>query len=131
MTSTHILFAFYVILLHKYTGQKSIIIAVPVNLRNTDILNSVVGFFINTILLKIEITPQSSYLDIIQQVKKKFLSGFENRYLPTQDIISIIRENKSSFSVEDVPCSFNSTTFPVSSFDKMDYNILDLSLIHI
>ncbi len=129
VTSTHILFAFYVILLHKYTGQKSIIIAVPVNLRNTDVLNSVVGFFINTILLKIEITPQSSYLDIIQQVKKKFLSGFENRYLPTQDIISIIRENKSSFSVEDVPCSFNSTTFPVSSFDKMDYNILDLEPI--
>jgi len=89
-------------------------------------LDNVVGFFVNTVLLHIEIVPQSSYLDIIQQVKKKFLDAFENRYLPTQEIISLIRKNIPSFTVEDIPCSFNSTTFPLSSSDNMEYTILNL-----
>lgn len=81
-----LLTAFYV-LLARFTGQRDIIIGVPVSVRPSAILEDLVGLFLNTIPIRIDCDTVDKSLVITEYVRKIFIDAFEHRQLPLDEII--------------------------------------------
>lgn len=70
--------AFY-ILLHKYTGQKDIIIGTPTAGRPKADLDKIIGMFINTVVMRNYPDGPKSFINFLNEVKETSLRAFENQ----------------------------------------------------
>jgi amino acid adenylation domain-containing protein len=89
-----LLTAFYV-LLARFTGQRDIIIGVPVSVRPSAILEDLVGLFLNTIPIRIDCDSVDKSLLITEHVRKIFIDAFEHRQLPLDEIIKAAEFERS------------------------------------
>ncbi len=77
----------YSILLHRYTGQNSIVIGTPVAGRNRVELEELIGFFINTIVIRIDVYSNLTFIDLLQQTKEITLQAFAHQDLPFEKLV--------------------------------------------
>ncbi|MDH5548120.1 MAG: amino acid adenylation domain-containing protein [Gammaproteobacteria bacterium] len=75
------------VLLARLTGQKDIIIASPVAGRDHIDLQPLIGFFLNTILLRHNINSSNTVTDFLKQVKNTTLSGLHHQHYPFDELI--------------------------------------------
>jgi amino acid adenylation domain-containing protein len=90
-----ILFAAYSILLADYTGQKEMIIGVPVAGRNNPILNSIIGVFINTLPVKSKIVEDIAIPVFIRMQRDTILTAFDNQDYPIEELIDKLEMSRN------------------------------------
>ncbi|MBS1664513.1 MAG: amino acid adenylation domain-containing protein [Bacteroidetes bacterium] len=78
------------ILLHRYTGQKDIIIGSPFAGRQHADLEGQVGFYVNTLALRIFIEDTDSFSTILEQVKNTTLSASEHQAYPFDELVEAL-----------------------------------------
>jgi non-ribosomal peptide synthetase component F len=66
-----LLLASFQTLLHRYSGQADIRVGVPVANRNRVETEGLIGFFVNTQVLKAEFDGQQTFRSLLQQVKSR------------------------------------------------------------
>ena len=76
------------ILLYAYTGQDDICIGTPVANRSVKEVNNLIGYFVNTIPLRLRIDPQSSFNTFLKYVKEECLECFNFQEVPLERIVS-------------------------------------------
>ncbi len=72
----------FTLLLSRYSQQDDITIGTPIANRSDDQLEDVIGLFLNTLVLRNQIHPDYSFIDLLQQVKANTLSAFQHQDLP-------------------------------------------------
>ena len=85
----------YYVFLHKYTGQSDILVGTPITNRATQSLEKVLGFFINTVVLRNTIKDDTSFSELIQEVKKNTLSAFSNKDVPFDTLVKELKVERS------------------------------------
>ncbi len=78
------------ILLYRHTGQSDICIGTPVAGRRQQELESMIGFFLNTLALRSEVDPQASFYSLLQQVKQTTLNAYEHQEVPFEKIVEAL-----------------------------------------
>lgn len=78
--------AFHV-LLHRNTGQDSIVVGSPVAGRSDLAEEGVIGCFVNTLPLRADITPALCTRDLIRQVRTTCLDAFMHQDLPFELLV--------------------------------------------
>ena len=81
-----LLTAFYLLLV-RFTGNKDIVIGTPVSVRPDPLLEQLIGLFLNTVPIRIDISNEEPTSSITQIVKQAFVHAFEHRELPLEEII--------------------------------------------
>jgi NRPS condensation-like uncharacterized protein len=76
------LVGFIEILIYKYTEQKDIIIGCPVAGRDHPDLEDQIGFYTNTLALRVEIMDSDNIDDVLKKVKVSVLEAFEHSAYP-------------------------------------------------
>ncbi|MGQ3495076.1 condensation domain-containing protein, partial [Acinetobacter baumannii] len=61
----------YMLLLHKYSNQQQIIIGCPFANRNQPETQNMLGLFMNTLPLKLDIVPEATLREIIGDVRSE------------------------------------------------------------
>ena len=84
---TSLLTVLYV-LLYKYTCQEDIIIGTPIANRHYPGVQDLIGFFINTLPLRISINKEYTFKDLLQKVRKVVLEAHEHQDLPFEDLLN-------------------------------------------
>lgn len=84
--------AAFSILLHRHTGSTSLAIGVPVRTGDGD---GVVGFFVNTVVVVIEIKPQDPVEAVLRQVRSATLDAMEHRDVPFEKVVQATRSTRS------------------------------------
>lgn len=69
-------------LIYKYSGQKDLVVGTPVSGRSHYDLKPVVGFFVNTLALRINLDPQESFIAFLAKVKDDVLNSLEHQDYP-------------------------------------------------
>ncbi|NRA56463.1 MAG: amino acid adenylation domain-containing protein, partial [Gammaproteobacteria bacterium] len=82
-----LLLASFQILLFRYSGQTDIRIGVPIANRNREETNKLIGFFVNTQVLKAEVDGQISFTDLLQQVKQTTIDAQSYQDLPFDQLV--------------------------------------------
>lgn len=83
------------ILLHRYSGQEDIVVGVPVSGRNRLELENMIGFFINTLALRSDLSGNPSFREVAQRVRKVVVDGITHQELPFERLVEELRPERS------------------------------------
>ncbi|MDF3203267.1 amino acid adenylation domain-containing protein, partial [Pseudomonas sp. 1912-s] len=90
-----VLLASFQLLLHRYSGQRDVRVGVPVANRNRPETKGLIGFFVNTQVLKAEIDGQMSFRALLAQVKQAALGAQEHQELPFEQLVEALHPERS------------------------------------
>ncbi|VVP22676.1 Linear gramicidin synthase subunit B [Pseudomonas fluorescens] len=90
-----LLLASFQTLLHRYSGQADIRVGVPVANRNRVETEGLIGFFVNTQVLKAEFDSQQTFRSLLQQVKRTVLGAQAHQDLPFEQLVDALQPERS------------------------------------
>ncbi|HLZ89114.1 MAG TPA: condensation domain-containing protein, partial [Puia sp.] len=82
-----LLFSLYAVLLSKLTGQREVIIGVPVAGRRHPDLQKMIGMFVNNLAVKSSIDGDETLVQLLARQKEKMLAAFANQEYPFEQLI--------------------------------------------
>jgi acyl carrier protein len=102
------------ILLAKYSGQDDIIVGTPTSGRNHADLASIIGCFVNVLVMRNFPRSDMTFIDFLQDVKQHALMAFENQDFPFDELVEFlnIKRDRSRNPVYDVVFALDEAAAP-------------------
>ena len=85
------LLAAYAALLHRYTGQDDIVVGVPASIRDRLETESLLGYFINTLPVRVRLHDNPTFADVVDQVRANALGAYEHQEVPFDVVVADLR----------------------------------------
>ncbi|QHD06684.1 non-ribosomal peptide synthase/polyketide synthase [Pseudomonas sp. R76] len=95
VTLPMVLLAAYQALLHRYSGQEDVRVGVPIANRNRLETEGLIGFFVNTQVLKADINGQMSVAQLLDQVRQRSLDAQAHQDLPFEQLVEALQPERS------------------------------------
>ncbi|MEH1914726.1 amino acid adenylation domain-containing protein [Nostoc sp.] len=101
-------------LLYRYTGQTDIVVGSPIASRNRAEVESLIGFFVNVLVLRTDLSGDLSFQELLAQVKSTALEAYIHQDLPFEKLVEEIQPNRDlsynplfqvMFVLQNVPIS--------------------------
>ncbi|MCK9816842.1 condensation domain-containing protein, partial [Pseudomonas sp. MAFF 302046] len=94
VTAFMLLLASFQTLLHRYSGQGDIRVGVPIANRNRVEIERLIGFFVNTQVLKAEVSGQIRFVELLQQVKQAAFEAQAYQDLPFEQLVEVLQPER-------------------------------------
>ena len=88
------LVAAYCTLLHRYTSQSDFPIGIPIANRTRTELEGLIGFFVNTVVLRADVSGDPSFRDLVQRVRETTLGAFAHQDLPFEVLVAQLQQGR-------------------------------------
>ncbi|MBD0260511.1 MAG: hypothetical protein ICV83_32750, partial [Cytophagales bacterium] len=75
------------ILLGKYAGQEDMVLGTPVAGRDHPDLEDQIGFYVNSLPLRIQFAPDDSFVQVLEKVKDVTLEAYEHQAYPFDRLV--------------------------------------------
>ena len=95
-TAFMMLLSAFAILLSRTTGQEDLVLGMTLANRNRKELENLIGFFINTLPLRLDLSGSPRFLDLLRRVREVCLEAFAHQDLPLDKLIEAIRPDRSA-----------------------------------
>ncbi|MCF4967181.1 non-ribosomal peptide synthetase, partial [Nostoc sp. CMAA1605] len=82
------------VLLYRYSGQHDISIGTEIATRNHPQLQSLIGLFLNTLVLRDQIEPEQGYQNLLAQVRQTVTEAFEHADYPFDMLVEELAISK-------------------------------------
>jgi amino acid adenylation domain-containing protein len=82
--------AVFQLLLWRYTGQDGINIGVPSAGRNRNETEPLIGFFINTLVLRTEFAGNPSFRELLRRAKETALGAYAHEDVPFEKLVEVL-----------------------------------------
>ncbi|PHM36579.1 non-ribosomal peptide synthetase [Xenorhabdus innexi] len=83
------------IVLARLSGQDDIVIGTPVANRPHSELEGLIGFFVNTLALRVRFSHELSVADLLSQIREQALAAYANQDLPFEQIVEALQPERS------------------------------------
>jgi len=100
------LLAAFASFLHGLTGQEDISIGSPMVGRNYPELENLIGFFINTTVLRFTPSPTSTFRQLVEQAQKVTLGAHSHSDVPFEKLVEIARPRRDPSRMALVQVNF-------------------------
>ena len=136
VTSNWVLMAAYFATLFTLDGQEDIRIGTPSSTRKLAELERVIGFFVQTVILRVDLSGNPTFLEVLQRTRRAALEVSEYEDAPFERIVQAIRPGrddglapliqawiapmKDLMSVPDLPgasCAYEIVDGKIARFD--------------
>src|SRR5436305_8671167 len=91
-----VLLAAFVVLLQRHSDQRDIAVGVPVAGRSGPELERLIGFFINTIVLRTEVRRDDRFTDLLTRVREVALDGYADQDVPFEDLLARLHPERDA-----------------------------------
>jgi amino acid adenylation domain-containing protein len=81
------LLAAFQTLLHRYTGQADISVGAPIANRQRSEIEGLIGFFVNTLALRTEVTAEMNFRELLRRVRETALGAYAHQDLPFEQLV--------------------------------------------
>jgi amino acid adenylation domain-containing protein/FkbH-like protein len=93
------LLAAFAALLHRYTGQADIVVGSDIANRNQEETEGLIGFFVNALVLRIDLAGDPTFGDLVLRVREVLLGAYAHQDLPFERLVEELRpERDGSYS---------------------------------
>ncbi|MCP3145385.1 non-ribosomal peptide synthetase, partial [Pyxidicoccus xibeiensis] len=82
------------LLLSKYSGQDDVSVGSPIANRNRVETESLIGFFINTLVLRARIDGRQSFRELLAQVRERTLAAYEHQDVPFEKLVEELQPQR-------------------------------------
>ncbi|WP_163011609.1 condensation domain-containing protein, partial [Pseudomonas viridiflava] len=89
-----VLLASFQTLLHRYSGQDDVRVGVPIANRNRSEAERLIGFFVNTQVLKAEFSAQTTVAQLLQQIKQTAVQAQAHQDLPFEQLVEALQPER-------------------------------------
>jgi len=90
-----LLLAAFNVLLHLYTGQEDILIGSPIANRNRAETEALIGCFINTLVMRTDLSGNPSFGELLGRVREMVLGAFANQDVPFERVVAELRPQRT------------------------------------
>nr|QUJ09168.1 Lon21 [Streptomyces sp.] len=84
------------VLLARWTGQYDIAVATPVAGRKHPGLEEVIGFFLNTLVLRARVEPDLSFAESLTRGSASVLDAFEHEDVPFEQVVDAVQPQRDA-----------------------------------
>uniref|UniRef100_UPI003F64B728 amino acid adenylation domain-containing protein n=1 Tax=Pseudomonas alabamensis TaxID=3064349 RepID=UPI003F64B728 len=95
VTPFMLMLASFQVLLHRYSGQTDIRVGVPVANRNRVETERLIGFFVNTVVLRAQFDSQLPFADCLQAVRHDTLQAQAHQDLPFEQLVEALQPGRN------------------------------------
>ncbi|MEM9291678.1 MAG: amino acid adenylation domain-containing protein [Acidobacteriota bacterium] len=89
-----VLLAAYLTLLSRLSGQREVTLGTPVANRTRVELEGLIGFFANTLALRVKTAGDPPFATLVQRVKECALGAFEHQDLPFERVVEAVQPRR-------------------------------------
>ncbi|MDT0457032.1 amino acid adenylation domain-containing protein [Streptomyces sp. DSM 41527] len=89
------LLALFAALLHRWSGERDMVIGTPVANRAHPDLENLIGFFANTLAMRVQVEPGTTFEDLLAQVRQTTVEALARQDLPFERLVEQVRTQRS------------------------------------
>ena len=84
----------FVVLLSRYSGQEDVVLGTPAANRARPELERLVGFFLNTLVVRADCTGDPTFRELLRQVRTTTLEAYSNQEIPFEALIEDLQPTR-------------------------------------
>jgi amino acid adenylation domain-containing protein len=88
------LLAAFQVWLHRYTSQDDIVVGTPIANRNRAEIERVIGFFVNTLALRSDLSGNPSFRELLSRVREVALGAYAHQDLPFEKLVEELQPER-------------------------------------
>ncbi|MEO8429888.1 MAG: amino acid adenylation domain-containing protein [Acidobacteriota bacterium] len=89
------LLATFDVLLSRYAGQSEILVGIPVANRSQPEIENLIGFFTNSLVMRVELAEKETFRSLVGRVKKISLEGFAHEDVPFEVLVEKLQPERT------------------------------------
>ncbi|MEC4811931.1 MAG: AMP-binding protein [Scytonema sp. PMC 1069.18] len=102
------------ILLYRYTQQEDIAVGVPIANRNRSEIEGLIGFFVNSLVLRTDLSGNPNFRELLSRVKEVALAAYAHQDLPFEKLVEELHPERNlnqnplfqvAFALQNAPMS--------------------------
>src|SRR5215213_2403037 len=88
------LLAVFKVLLYRYTGQEDLIVGSPIANRHRRELESLIGFFVNTLAMRTDLSGNPTFKELLTRVRDTALGAYTHQDLPFEYLVEQLQPDR-------------------------------------
>jgi amino acid adenylation domain-containing protein len=88
------LLAAYQLLLYRYTREEDIVVGSPIANRNRAETEDLIGFFVNTLIMRTDLSGNPTFVELLDRVKATALGAYSNQDLPFEKLVEVLQPER-------------------------------------
>ena len=84
------------VLLYKYSGQTDFVIGTPIANRTQKETEALIGFFVNTLAIRVSLKNDLTVKELFKQVRERMLNAYSHQYLPFEKLVEILQPDRDT-----------------------------------
>ena len=89
-----VLMAAFNTLLYRYTGQDDILVGSPIANRTRSEIENLIGFFVNTLLIRTDLSGNPSFRELLSRVREVALEAYTHQELPFEKLVEELQPER-------------------------------------
>ncbi|HLL46284.1 MAG TPA: amino acid adenylation domain-containing protein, partial [Longimicrobiaceae bacterium] len=89
------LLAAWQLLLAKYSGEDDVVVGTPIAGRTHRATEELVGFFVNSLALRVDLSGDPGFRELVQRVKRGTLDAYAHQDLPFEKLVEELHPERS------------------------------------
>ncbi|MBZ5494659.1 MAG: amino acid adenylation domain-containing protein, partial [Acidobacteriia bacterium] len=85
----------FALLLSRYSGQDDIVVGSPIANRQDPQLEQLIGIFVNTLVMRVRISPQASFRELLNEVTQTTWDAYQHKDVPVDRLVEEISPQRS------------------------------------
>lgn len=81
------LLAAFTVLLHRYSGQDDVVVGVPIANRTHPEVEQLIGFFVNTLALRVDLRDAPTFAALLARVRRTALDAYAHQDIPFEQLV--------------------------------------------
>ncbi|SNT48375.1 non-ribosomal peptide synthetase [Rhodococcoides kyotonense] len=86
----------FAILLSKIAATRDVVVGTPVAGRGHEDLDALVGMFVNTLALRVDVDPSLSFVELLEHVRERDLGAYAHAELPFERLVEVLDPVRSA-----------------------------------